>query len=117
MDSQPIIIASSDAPPGTFYQTPEGHYIMAVPVDDSISDPGQCIINVPMILTADGGLGGTIQLDSLDQGTVSIEDSSALNTHNLVIRAPVKKQPVLTPGAQVPIFYNIFTFKRAFSLF
>jgi hypothetical protein len=111
MDSQPIIIASNDAPPGTFYQTPEGHYIMAVPVDDAINDPGQCIINVPMILTADGGLGGTIQLDSLDQGTVSIEDSSTLNTHNLVIRAPVKKQPVLTPGAQVPI---IFTFTTSF---
>jgi len=97
MEQQSIIISNSDAA-GTVYSTPEGHFVMAVPIED---EPGgtQSIINMPLILTTD--VGGSIQLESLEQGTVSIEDANALNTHNLVIRTPLKKQPIYPPGAQV----------------
>jgi hypothetical protein len=100
---QQIIITNNDSP-ATVYATPEGHYVMAVPIDDGSESGGQSIINVPLILTADGTLGGPIQLDNIEQSTVSIEDGSTLNTHNLVIRTPVKKQPVYPPGAQVMYF-------------
>ncbi|XP_059483304.1 zinc finger protein 236-like [Neocloeon triangulifer] len=101
MDTQSLIITSNDeTPAGTVFSTPEGHYVMTLPLED-IGDNRQGIINVPLIINADGSISAAsnIQMDSVESNTISIDDSSMVIKTSPMDK--MKQQSVFSSGTQL----------------